>query len=265
MESNCCGKVSLALSVLAIIGTLYFKFGNSGDQAVIDDDKIKAVALQAVRENPKVIVDAMGEGINQKRVETIQQISEGIIQNKDEISRMSLKFGPKDAKSKIVCFFDPLCPHCIEFQKSMIKLLEAKKSVEFQMMPVVIVGEDSVLIARLYTLIYKKSPEKALEFIGKITNEKTVDQKTIEKAVKSIGLDYKELEASSTDADKVLLEVGQLANKLNIPVVPAAFIVKGSKAEPLQSFLIEDLAAVIDDGIPSSEPAPEAPVDSQKK
>ncbi|NCB50240.1 MAG: hypothetical protein EOM53_06195, partial [Alphaproteobacteria bacterium] len=210
------------------------------------DDKIKTTVMDLVKQNPQLIMDAMGEGIAKKREETIKQLSNEVFKQKEDIAKQSMTFGAADSKTAVVCFFDPLCKHCIEFQRSMIGIIKSKSDVCFKLMPVAVLGEDSVTLAKLYISIYDKNKEKALAFIEKITEVGgAMDKDAIEKALKSIGLTSKDLEDSLAAADKKLVANGVLAEKLKIPVVPAIFKVVGSDSTMIQATGKDDLLKII--------------------
>ena len=221
--------VAVAALIVAVLA--YTHQPKTGDvtSTPIFDEKVKNIVLDVVKQNPQMLMDAMGEGIAKKREETVKQLANEVYKQKDEIAKQSIKFGKADSKSSVICFFDPLCKHCIAFQRSMLNVVKAKKDICFKMLPVAVLGEDSVTLAKVYLAVYDKSPEKAINFIEKITEEgSSMDKEAIEKALKAAGLSSKEIESTLTEADKKLAANGSIAEKLRIPVVPAIFLIKGS-------------------------------------
>jgi protein-disulfide isomerase len=210
--------------------------------------------IDVVKQNPQLLMDAMGEGIAKKRKDVMKQLSADVAGQRAEISSQSMKFGKLDAKKSMICFFDPLCKHCIEFQKSMVKLIKAKKDVRFELLPVAVLGEDSVTLAKVIIAAYKKSAAKAIKLIEKITeSENEMDKAAIEKALKTAGFDSKEIEGMLTEVDKKLVANGALAEKLKIPVVPAIFFInENGDISMIQATAIAPLSEIID-GKPQSE------------
>ena len=262
--SSCC-KLGVILSVLALIvaSVAYFcpKKEAGPCSSSTFDEKIKGIMVDVIKQNPQLLMDAMGEGMAKKREDTIKQISTDVAAQKAEIIKQSLKFGKTDSKNSIICFFDPLCKHCIEFQKSMVKLIKAKKDVGFNMLPVAVLGEDSVTLAKVYFAVYEKSPEKAIEFIEKITAEESnMDKASIEKALKAAGLSYKEIEGMLADSDKKLSANGAIAEKLRIPVVPAIFVTKGSEVNMIQATSVDQLLQIVE----GAKPEEKSPADDKK-
>ncbi|MDR0552498.1 MAG: thioredoxin domain-containing protein [Holosporales bacterium] len=237
---NCgLGKFALVLSVIAVgvSGYSCLKKCKCGDSASDLDSKIEAMVGDIISKKPDIIMEAMSKGVAQKREESIKQLGADVAASKDEISKLAMNFGPSSAKASVFAFIDPTCKHCIEFEKEFLKILDSKKDIGFKVVPVAVLGEDSVMIGKVYYALYSKSPEKALKFIKFVANSKnTLDKTAIEKGLKSIGADYdKDVEPNLSAADERLAKNGELAQKIGVPVVPAVFIVEGSKAEMLQN------------------------------
>jgi hypothetical protein len=117
------------------------------------------------------------------------------------------------------------------------------------MLPVGVLGEDSITIAKVYFAVYEKSPEKALEFIEIIiSNGESVDKDAIEKALKKVNLTYKEIEPLLEEADKKLSHNGVSAEKLGIPVVPAIFYIADTQVKMLQTTDSEQIANELNAG-----------------
>jgi protein-disulfide isomerase len=212
------------------------------------DEKIKRVVLDIIKQNPQLLMDAMGEGIAKKREDAVKQLGNSVIAQQDTLFKQGLQFGNKDAKKRIICFFDPLCKHCIEFQGAMIKLVRSGMDVAFSILPVGVLGEDSVLVGKVYLAVYDKSPGKALEFIEAIiSNGEAVDKDAIKKALKKVNLTYEEIEAQLAEADKKLAINGVSAEKLGIPVVPAIFYIFESTVKMLQTTNAEQIANELND------------------
>jgi protein-disulfide isomerase len=245
-----CCKVAVVASVVAVgIATLsyYRPRKTEGTQDSMLENRIRAIATDVIKENPQMLMDVMGEGMARKREEAIKQLADDVFAQKNDIAKQCMKFGKAGAKNAFICFFDPICKHCVEFQKSMIKMIEAKKDVAFSMLPVAALGEDSLLLGRIYAVIYDKDPVKALAFIKEITSAEAFDKEEIEKALKKIDLTLKDVEKQMPDGDRVLGANGALAEKLKIPTVPAIFHIRDSNAHMIQVVDYEELVKVIEE------------------
>lgn len=250
--SSCCSKVTAILSVLALViaSAAYFcpkKGGEPSSASSTFDEKIKGIVLDVIKENPQLVMDAMGEGMAKKRDEAMNKLSDSVADKSADISNASLKFGRLDSKTSIIAFIDPLDTHCVDFLRSMVKISASKKDVCFKLMPVAVLGEDSITLAKVIIAAYEKGAEKALAFIEKVTAEGSeMDKAAIEKALKAAGLNSKEIEGMMEDTDKKLAENGKIAENLRLPLVPAIFMVKGKDIKMLQAVEVEPLVAAIE-------------------
>ena len=237
--SGCGCKVAILFSIIAIIvatvAYFYPKQLPAKEEVSTFDEKVKSIVIDTVKQNPQLLMNAMGEGIAKQREAEMKQIEQSVTDKSSEISKLAFKFGKLDAKVSVICFIDPLEKSCIEIQKQMLKLIKAKSDVCFKLLPVAVLGDDSVTLSKVYFASYEKGAEKAIQFIENIISGKTeMDKKAIESALKTAGLNNKEIEGMMADCEKKLIENGKLAESLKIPVVPAMFIIKDGKAQMLK-------------------------------
>ena len=249
-SGGCCCKVAGILSALALIVSLgaYFfpKSGSPVDSSTFDE-KVKGIIIDTVKQNPQLLMNAMSDGIAKQREEELQQVEKAVAEKKAEIAKQAQKFGKLEAKTSVICFFDPLEKSCIELQKVMLTIVKAKKDVCFKLIPVAVLGDDSVTLAKVYIAVYEKSPEKAVTFIEHITSGKgDMDKAAIDDALKVAGLNSKEIEGMMDDCDKKLAENGKLAESLKIPVVPALFLTQGSEVGMLRLSSADQLLPAIE-------------------
>lgn len=270
MENKCgstFSKIAVVLSVIAIAIATYcccFKGPCGGDKT--GDEKIKETVISVIKSDPQMIMDAMGEGIAKKREDAIKQLTKDIAANKEALSKMSITFGDKTAKSVFIAFIDPMCKHCIEFQKDVTKALKAKKNTCFHLLPVAIIGEDSVAMAKVYYAVYEKSPEKALSFVEYVVNSTdAMDKDGIEKALKSVGLSSKEIESLLPEGNKKIIANGKKAEELKIPFIPAVFSVIGNEAEIVKSPNLDSILRTADGGPTNIDRSPEEQSSGPKK
>ncbi|MDR1333383.1 MAG: thioredoxin domain-containing protein [Holosporales bacterium] len=229
-KRNCafCGKVSVALSALALAVAIvgYFRpyRPGAGEQA-LSNEQVRNAVMEAIRANPQVIVDAMGEGMALKRDEEFKKLTVELKKRMAEVDKKSMIFGDRASKKSVVCILDPLCKHCVDFQRSMIKILNSNKDICFKIMPVAVLGADSVMIARVYVACYKKNPAGALKVIDAIVNYKgEINKEVLEQILKKAGFTMKEIEELMEAADRDIAANGVFAEGLGIPMVPAIFV-----------------------------------------
>ncbi len=256
-NSSCCNKLSLfvSLAAIAISASTYFCKSNKVEEKQTDstlDERVKSIVLDFIKQDPQCITDAIGEGFAKKRDKELDDLSKNVASKYTEIRKQAIMFGKPDSKNIFVCFFDPLCKHCIDFQKTMIKLIKAKKDATFKLLPVGVLGEDSIKLAKYYLAVYAKNPEKALAFIEKIVTSEKADQKAIDSALKDINITADDIKDLLTEGDKQLVSNGMLAEKLKIPVVPATFFMKdGQEAKMVQATGVDQILPLIEELQPS--------------
>ena len=249
--SGCGCKVSIIVSILAlrVASAAYFcpKKSSSVAESSTFDEKVRGIIVDTVKQNPQLVMNAMGEGIAKQREDELKQIEQNVADKSADITKLAMKFGKLDAKASVICFVDPLEKACIEIQKQMLNLVKAKKDLCFKLLPVAVLGNDSVTLAKVYLAVYEKSAEKATKFIEHVTSSKgDMDKKAIETALKAAGLDNKEIEGMMDDCDKKLAENGKLAESIKLPLVPAIFTLKDGKATMLRLSSAEQLPAAIE-------------------
>ena len=158
-----------------------------------------------------------------------------------------MKFVKLETKASVICFIKPLEKACIEIQKQMLNMVKERKDLCFKIIPVAVLGNDSVTLAKVYLAAYEKSAEKAIKFIESVTSKKgDMDKKAIEASLKAAGLDNKEIEGMMDDCDKKLAENGRLAESLKLPLVPAIFTLKDGKATMLRISSAEQFMPAIE-------------------
>ncbi|MDR1488185.1 MAG: thioredoxin domain-containing protein [Holosporales bacterium] len=261
MENRCTnGKLALGVSIVAfgISVCSYFCpketecscLSQKGSEQGGHNDKLKENVIAVIKNNPQAIMDAMGEGMAKKREDTIKKLEKDVVSNKDELTKMGLKFGDTKSKITVLAFVDPVCEHCMNFEQDLVKIVKSKKSVNFVILPVAVIGADSVTLAKVYHAIDEVNPAKTIEFIEVIASSKEpINKNGIEKALKSIGLSYKDIESHLESGDKKIAENGKMAKKLEVPVVPAVFIIDGNNSVMMQEPSMDGILQAIDKGI----------------
>ena len=249
--SGCGCKVSIVVSVLALIvaSAAYFcpKKSSSVTENATFDEKVRGIIVDTVKQNPQLVMNAMGEGIAKQREDELKKIEQAVSDKSADITKLAMKFGKLESKASVICFIDPLEKACVEIQKQMLNMVKAKKDLCFKVLPVAVLGNDSVTLAKVYLAVYEKSAEKAIKFIEHVTSSKgDMDKKAIEASLKAAGLDNKEIEGMMDDCDKKLAENGQLADSMKLPLVPAIFTLKDGKATMLRLASAEQLLPAIE-------------------
>jgi protein-disulfide isomerase len=256
--ASCC-RLGVAISVLAlgVAVTSYFcprkdKAEHAANDSALDD-RIKAAVIDVIKHNPRLLMDAMGEGIAQQKEEATKHLANGVLEHKAELVKQGIRLGKIGSKNMVICFFDPLCKHCIDFQKSALQMAEAGKDIEFVLLPVVVLSEDSRTVGKVYYAVCGDDQEKNKKFIKAIVESKEVDKDALEGAAKKAGVSQSEMEAGLDSANRKLDENWAVAEKIKVPVVPGIFAIKGSDVQMLQATGVEQIQQAFDDGPTASE------------
>ncbi|MDR3224394.1 MAG: thioredoxin domain-containing protein [Holosporales bacterium] len=262
-ESTGSCKLSIGISILALAaaGASYFAPKKAGpEDASTFDEKVKCILLDVAKQDPQVFMDAIGEGFAKKKDDAVKQLASEVGTHKDEIDAQCMKFGDLGSKKVIICFFDPLCSHCVEFQQNMLKIIDANKGICFKLMPVGVLGDDSIRLAKVLITLYAAHQDKVLKFINELVNGKgEMDKSAIEEALKKVEVDIKEIEGMMEESDKKLIANGKLAEQLKLPFVPGIFAVVGAQIVSVQSTDIDQLIGVFDQNSQPEEKLAEEP------
>lgn len=231
MDLKIQNKIGITVAIAALILSIVSLSTNKkiDEPLVLDQNKIKEIVIDTIKQNPQLVMDTMGDGLAQQREAAIKQVIDDVKANKDEIAVNSLLFGKIGAKAKVICFFDPLCKHCILFQHSMMDIIKLNKEIEFQLIPVAVLSEDSAVIAKLYIAAYDIDRQKSESFIKKLIElGEHPDMQSTEKALISSGYSMSEIEKKMPDAEKRLIANTNFAQKIKLPVVPGIFLMNNS-------------------------------------
>ena len=174
-----------------------------------------------------MLIDAMSAGIVKQRAETAKQQALDVNKYQKKIISTSYTLGAPDSKKAVICFFDPICSGCIDFQKIMVKSLQQKKDICFHILPVVALGEHSEEITKLYHTVYAKEPDKFINFIDAITQ----DISDINKALTTIKFDKNNIQQFENTVNQKMTENIEWLEKLHITSVPCIFVLNGFRSQ----------------------------------
>ena len=188
--------------------------------ATIDDSKIRSAIIDVIKNDPQMLIDAMSAGIAKQRSDMTKQQALEVTKYENEITKASYSLGDKKAKTSVICFFDPLCGGCIEFQKTMVDILQQNKSVLFHLVPVAVLGSKSEELAKIYYEIVAEDSDKLLAFIAEIVK----DPSDVDLALRKISISKSNLSKYNDIADKKMVSNLSLFDKIHATAVPAMFI-----------------------------------------
>lgn len=176
---------------------------------------------------PELFVAAIEKAMQKQQEERIRKIEEGASKAQATFWKSKLIAGNKDAKLKMVFFFDPLDPFSQKVYKESLKpLVKDRSDVGVFMIPVsVFSGQDSdhpssLVPTTAMILAVAQDPKKALAFWDKFPGPQEEFSKTkMLKAAKDAGLDEKKLAKDLEDQASLdaVIENGKLATDLRLP------------------------------------------------
>lgn len=116
----------------------------------LTDDRIKQLALEAILENPQIIMEAVAILDAQRTSQQAAENAQSLAQQRDLLlNDPNAPFiGDADAGAVIVEFFDYNCPYCKRAATDVKALLSADDDVRLVYREWPILGEGSVLAAR---------------------------------------------------------------------------------------------------------------------
>ena len=202
---------------------IFFGLTQMASSQDISDEKIKQLALEAILENPEIIMQAVG--ILRQRDAEIAASGANTVRLELENDPGSPNLGNPEGDVTVVEFFDYNCPYCRQAGKTVQELIGSDPNVRiiFQEWPVL--GEGSMFAAR--AALASRAQGKYEEFHWTLMNgEGRATEASILKVARDLGLDIVKLLADmESPAVEIHLErSNDLARSLGFTGTPA-FIV----------------------------------------
>ena len=202
---------------------IFFGLTQMASSQDISDEKIKQLALEAILENPEIIMQAVG--ILRQRDAEIVASGANTVRLELENDPGSPNLGNPEGDVTVVEFFDYNCPYCRQAGKTVQELIGSDPNVRiiFQEWPVL--GEGSMFAAR--AALASRAQGKYEEFHWTLMNgEGRATEASILKVARELGLDIVKLLADmESPAVEIHLErSNDLARSLGFTGTPA-FIV----------------------------------------
>ena len=193
----------------------------------LSDERIKELALQAILENPQIIMEAVAILDEQRNAAQAAAGAETLRQQRDFLltDPNAPSVGDANAGAVIVEFFDYNCPYCKRAAVDVKALLAADDDVRIVYREWPILGEGSVLAARAALAAreqgkYPEMHEALMELRGR------AEEASILSAAREIGLNIDQLQQdmqSASVTDHIEASRG-LADSLGFSGTPAFVI-----------------------------------------
>ena len=202
---------------------IFFGLTQMASSQDISDEKIKQLALEAILENPEIIMQAVS--ILRQRDAEIAASGANTVRLELENDPGSPNLGNPEGDVTVVEFFDYNCPYCRQAGKTVQKLIGSDPNVRiiFQEWPVL--GEGSMFAAR--AALASRAQGKYEEFHWTLMNgEGRATEASILKVARDLELDIVKLLADmeSPAVELHLERSNDLARSLGFTGTPA-FIV----------------------------------------
>ena len=209
---------------LAFVG-----FAQSVPAQSMTDDQVKQLALEAILENPEIIMQAVA--ILQQREKDRAASGANTVRLQLESDPNAPNLGNPEGDVTVVEFFDYNCPYCRSAGETMQALLAADANVRVIYREWPILGDDSVIAARAALAAREQGKYEAFHW-ALMNGEGRVTEAVIFKVARDLGMDIAQLEADmvSPAVEAHIALSNALAQQLGFTGTPA-FIV-GNKTAP---------------------------------
>ena len=209
---------------LAFVG-----FAQSVPAQSMTDDQVKQLALEAILENPEIIMQAVA--ILQQREKEQAASGANTVRLEVESDPNAPNLGNPEGDVTVVEFFDYNCPYCRSAGQTVQALLAADENVRVIYREWPILGNDSVMAARAALAAREQGKYEAFHW-ALMNGEGRVTEALIFKVARDLGMDVAQLEADmvSPAVEAHIALSNALAQQLGFTGTPA-FIV-GDKTAP---------------------------------
>ena len=195
-------KVILMKHTLALLLTsaalICAPVANAADMS---EEEIKKLALEAIMENPQIIMDAVAL-LREREEEAKQEAATvGLRENKDTLFNdpNAIVMGNPDGDVTLVEFFDYNCGYCKRAAAGVQALIKADPQLRVVMREWPILSEGSVVAARASLAARKQG--KYEPFHWALMAMPRADEASVMKAAESVGIDTDQLKTDMADAE----------------------------------------------------------------
>ena len=213
---------------------IFIGFAQTAPAQSMTEDQIKQLALEAILENPDIIMQAVA--ILQQREQERAASGANTVRLQLESDPNAPNLGNPEGDVTVVEFFDYNCPYCRSAGQTLQALLAADANVRVIYREWPILGEDSVIAARAALAAREQGKYEAFHW-ALMNGEGRVTEAIIFKVARNLGMDVAKLEADmvSPAVEAHIALSNALAQQLGITGTPA-FIVGDKTAPGMLSF-----------------------------
>ncbi len=214
----------MRFSILAAVAALSLTSPASAQDMSKDD--VKKLALEAILENPEIIMQAIDILRAQENEDKASAQQQAFLDNKELLQNdpNAPVLGNPDGDVTIVEFFDYNCGYCKRAMVAMQAVLEKDKNIRVVYREFPILSEASVFASR--AALASRAQGKYEEFHWALMSAQTADEAAVLTIAEQIGLDVAKLQADM-DAPEVVEHIQtsrDVANALQFTGTPSFII-----------------------------------------
>ena len=212
-----------------LVAVAFLSFAQIATAQQITDEQVKQLALEAILENPQIIMQAVA--ILEQRDRERAASGANTVRLQLEQDSNSPNLGNPDGDVTVIEFFDYNCPYCRKAGQTVQELLASDANVRVIYREWPILGEDSVFASR--AALAARAQGKYEEFHWALMNgEGRASEASILKLARHLDLDVEKLQADMTSpaVEAHIAQSSALARTLGFTGTPA-FIV-GDRTAP---------------------------------
>ena len=212
-----------------LVAVAFLSFAQIATAQQITDEQVKQLALEAILENPQIIMQAVA--ILEQRERERAASGANTVRLQLEQDSNSPNLGNPDGDVTVIEFFDYNCPYCRKAGQTVQELLASDANVRVIYREWPILGEDSVFASR--AALAARAQGKYEEFHWALMNgEGRASEASSLKLARHLDLDVEKLQADMTSpaVEAHIAQSSALARTLGFTGTPA-FIV-GDRTAP---------------------------------
>lgn len=168
----------------------------------LSDDRIKELALEAIRENPQIIMEAV-QLLEQQQAATQATAQADVLENQRQLLEHDPNapvLGNPEGDVTVVEFFDYNCPYCRRAMAEVQGLLDTDRNVRLVYREWPILGDGSVFAAK--AALAARQQGKYEEFHWALMGLKErAEEASVMRVAEMIGLDIEQLRSDMASAD----------------------------------------------------------------
>tara|TARA_R110002096_G_scaffold339293_2_gene532661 strand:+ start:1651 stop:2403 length:753 start_codon:yes stop_codon:yes gene_type:complete len=215
---------AIAVSALTLTAPLALAAADT-----IDEARVEAIIERLLTEKPELVIDAIRAYQAREEAAKADEQRKQVLAQKDSIlgNPNDPFIGNPDAKYTVVEFFDYRCGFCKRSLQTVLDLVERNKDVRVVFKEFPILGEESVLAARVSLALQKVAPQNYGKFHETVMRHRgTLSEEALLAIATKVGANATAVQNAMKDPSiqETIRNNYRLAEALNIRGTPAFII-----------------------------------------